>query len=356
MQEQDFLAGQAFLLALKKRWTTGLYPQLQEKCRDQAGRTGQPLQLADIRALLEPDPDYQIFAWLERHLQKMKYSGPYGLAPYHREREEELSAQLTADGAAERLELAEGFEQPAYYQAVDIHQQPGGVWSETVSGLIYERGARTTTPMLGQKHRDMHDRFAELVLENVGQLPETASILDLGCGFGKSTRPFWELAPQARITGVDLAAPCLQLAAAEAARAGRDNILFRQADARDTGCAPESQDLVTSTMLLHEMPTTGLRAMLAESFALLKPGGWAVHLDFWLLRDDFDRFIFEGHSQRNNEPFMRALFDMDIKAEAEAAGFEAVELTAFAEDSNIDPQSWPFWRFPWTVFAMQKPA
>lgn len=356
MQEQDFRAGQDFVLAIKKRWTTQLYPRLHDKVKSAAKAGTKGLSLADIEALLERDIDYQIFAWLERHLQKMKYSGPYGLDPYHAERADQLKGQLQADGADDRLVLDRKFAQPAYYQAVDIHQQPGGVWSHEMAGLVYERGARTTTPMMGQRHRDLHQRFTDQVLAKYQQLPDQPQILDLGCGFGKSTRPFWESLPDAHITGIDLAAPCLRLAAAEAARAGRENIQFRQADARDTGCLADSQDLVTSTMLLHEMPVSGLREMLRESHAVLKPGGWAVHLDFWLLRDAFDRFIFNGHSQRNNEPFMRALLDLDIKAEARAAGFEAVELTAFAEAEGIEPESWPHWRFPWTVIAMQKPA
>ena len=142
MKEQDFVAGQDFLLAVKKHWTTQMYPavkQLHADIADDADET------ADVAKRLETETDYRLFAWFERHLQKMKYSGGFGLAPYHRERADTLLASLSDPLEAETLQLDDRFKQPGYYTSVDIHQHPGGVWSEPISGLIYERGARSTT-------------------------------------------------------------------------------------------------------------------------------------------------------------------------------------------------------------------
>ena len=353
MKEQDFVAGQDFLLAVKKHWTTQMYPavkQLHADIGDGADET------ADVAKRLEPETDYRLFAWFERHLQKMKYSGGFGLAPYHRERADTLLASLSDPLEVETLQLDDRFEQPDYYTSVDIHQHPGGVWSEPISGLIYERGARSTTPMLNAAHRDLHDRFTESIRDDDRMDKGAPTILDMGCGFGKSTRPFWGIFPDSHITGVDLAAPCLRVAASEAARDGRKQLVFRQADARETGCADESIDLVTSTMLLHEMPDSARCEMFAESWRVLRPGGCAVHLDFWLLPTPFDRFIMEGHSKRNNEPFMKALFDSDLEGDLRAAGFVDINISAFCEADGIDPNDSPFWRFPWTRIAMTKPA
>ena len=351
MREQDFVAGQDFLLAVKKQWTTHMYPAL----KDQYADAGPEDDVATIAAHMDTNTDYRLFAWFERHLQKMKYSGSYGLAPYYRERQDALVDALIAPLTPDALQLNEHFEQPAYYTSVDIHQHPGGVWSEPVSGLIYERGARTTTPLLNKSHRDLHDRFTDSVLRDERLPTEAPDILDLGCGFGKSTRPFWTALPGSLITAVDLAAPCLRVAASEAARDSRDNMVFRQADARHTGCADESVDLVTSTMLLHEMPDTARREMFAESWRVLRPGGIAVHLDFWLLPTPFDRFIMEGHSKRNNEPFMKALFDSDLPGDLRETGFVDIDIAPFSEADGIDPLNAQFWRFPWTRIAMMKP-
>ena len=351
MREQDFVAGQDFLLAVKKQWTTHMYPAL----KDQYADAGPEDDVATIAAHMDTNTDYRLFAWFERHLQKMKYSGSYGLAPYHRERQDALVDALLEPLTPDALQLNEHFEQPAYYTSVDIHQHPGGVWSEPVSGLIYERGARTTTPLLNKFHRDLHDRFTDSVLGDERLTTEAPDILDLGCGFGKSTRPFWTALPGSHITAVDLAAPCLRVAASEAARDSRGNMIFRQADARHTGCADESVDLVTSTMLLHEMPDTARREMFAEIWRVLRPGGIAVHLDFWLLPTPFDRFIMEGHSKRNNEPFMKALFDSDLPGDLRETGFVDIDIAAFSEADGIDPLNAQFWRFPWTRIAMMKP-
>ena len=362
MREQDFVAGQDFLLAVKKQWTTTMYPALKDQfataSRDNDGGKDRHAKgdVDTIASHMETSTDYRLFAWFERHLQKMKYSGSYGLAPYHRERQDTLMDELADPLTSEALQLDDQFEQPAYYTAVDIHQHPGGVWSEPVSGLIYERGARTTTPLLNKSHRDLHDRFTDSALGDERLTTGAPDILDMGCGFGKSTRPFWTESPDSHITGVDLAAPCLRVAASEAARDGRDNMVFRQADARHTGCADGSVDLVTSTMLLHEMPDTARREMFAESWRVLRPGGLAVHLDFWLLPTAFDRFIMEGHSKRNNEPFMKALFDSDLPGDLRAAGFVDIDISAFSEADGIDPLNAPFWRFPWTRIAMTKPG
>ena len=178
MKEQDFVAGQDFLLAVKKHWTTQMYPavkQLHADIADDADKT------ADFAKRLEPETDYRLFAWFERHLQKMKYSGGFGLAPYHRERADKLLASLSEPLEAETLQLDDRFDQPDYYTSVDIHQHPGGVWSEPVSGMIYERGARSTTPMLNAAHRDLHDRFTESIRDDDRLDVAAPAILDMGC-------------------------------------------------------------------------------------------------------------------------------------------------------------------------------
>lgn len=79
------------------------------------------------------------YCWLERHLQRFKYSGRYGLQPYHEQDRKRLEASL-ATGVAE---VQDNFQYPGYYPRIEIHQHPGGVWSDSIAGFFYERGART---------------------------------------------------------------------------------------------------------------------------------------------------------------------------------------------------------------------
>jgi len=319
-----FAAGQAFLLSTKTWWTRVLYPE--------------------VRAEFEKDTVlYRYFCWLERHLQRFKYSGRYGLQPYLAQDRARLEKSL--EGAP--AELNPGLKYPEYYTRIDIHQHPGGVWSDPIAGFVYERGARSTTPLAGQRHRDLHERLTAAALE---RCPAPQRVLDMGCGFGKSTRPFSEALGPGKVEGIDLSAPCLRLAARDAAGAAR----FRQVDASRTDYPDSSFDLVTSTMLLHEMPPAVVEKTLAESARLLKKGGRMVHLDFLPAEDEFSRLIHFGHGRRNNEPFMEPLAGMDLAALLERLGFRNMEIRPFEEADGALAPGYQYWRFPWTLISAER--
>ncbi|MEQ8348907.1 MAG: class I SAM-dependent methyltransferase [Sneathiellaceae bacterium] len=354
MDDRSFTAAQDVILDIKRHWTTRLYPALKAEYRARAEASGaEPQDVAGVADLVADTPLYRGYAWLERHLQRMKYSGRYGLVPYHAERQAALAAQVAAVPADARAETDPDLAFPKYYTAVDIHQHPGGVWRDPFAAFVYERGARSTTPMLGTRHRDLHGRFTDLVAAGG---PAPARILDMGCGFGKSTGPFWEAFRAAEVHGIDLSAPCVELAAADAAAAQARHVRFRQMDACTTDYPDGSFDLVTSTMLLHEMPPREIGRLLDEAKRLLAPGGRMVHLDFWLLPDAFARFIHYGHARRNNEPFMPPFAEMDVAAELQARGFRNVAVEPFAEAEGVDTADSPTWRFPWTVIAGAAPT
>lgn len=329
-----FAAGQAFLLSAKSYWTRTLYPAVREEYEKSA-------------AALPQSVLYQYFCWLERHLQRYKYSGRYGLQPYHAQDRERLEASLRDA----RAEVQEGFQYPEYYTRIDIHQHPGGVWSDPIAGFVYERGARSTTPLAAQRHRDLHDRLAAAALE---RCPAPARVLDMGCGFGKSTRPFYETLAGAEIDAIDLSVPCLRLAARDAERAGASHVRFRQVDCSETDYPAQSFDLVTSTMLLHEMPPAVVEKTLAESARLLKPGGRMVHLDFLPAADEFSRLIHFGHARRNNEPFMEPLARMDLAALLERLGLRNVEIRPFEEADGVLASGYKYWRFPWALISAER--
>jgi len=351
---RSFVAAQSFLLATKLHWTREIYPALKRDYEARINTAGaEPQGVAEVADLIGDTPLYWIYAWLERHLQRFKYSGRYGLQPYHAQRRAELEGRL--DPAALPpgiLELDPKFEQPGYYTGVDIHQHPGGVWSDEIAGFVYERGARTTTPTHGVRHKDMHDRLADAV--EAGGSPKR--LLDMGCGFGKSTEPLYDRFREAEVVGVDLSAPCLKLAARVAADRQARNVRYAQRDASATGLDDNSFDVVTSTMLLHEMPPKTVEATFEEAHRVLKPGGRMVHLDFHHLPDAFARFIHYGHGRRNNEPFMEPLAKMDLADVLAKKGFSNVEVSPFEEtDGALDPDRRD-WRFPWTLIVAERAA
>ena len=178
MQEKDFINAQDFILACKMDWTKSKYSSLRERFFEKQSNSDAILSVSDVEKLFEDDLDYQIFGWFERHLQKMKYSGRYGLIPFHKERKDELVDQIKDI----EIDESENFQLPEYYTSIDIHQHPGGIWSDANAGFVYERGARSTTPMLGRNHRDLHFRLAEDLISNDAVTDQKLTILDMGCG------------------------------------------------------------------------------------------------------------------------------------------------------------------------------
>ena len=368
---RSFAAAQAFLLGTKTAWTTKVYPQLREdyKARVQATTAAggkAPSTPEEVGRLLEHSTTYQVYAWLERHLQRFKYAGRYGLHPYHAQQRERLEAELAkAEQSGAPVEANPALPMPRYYAAVDIHQHPGGVWSDPVAGFVYERGARSTTPLAGRTHADLHQRLTEAALAESARagIPKPSRVLDMACGFGKSAHPFARALPGAQIDAVDLAAPCVKLGAKDAVESGERNVRFRQMDACHTDYPEASFDLVTSTMFLHEMPPRQIEQALTEAKRVLKPGARMVHLDFLpqvqpqvqVAGDPFLRFIHYGHGRRNNEPFMEPLARMDVEALLKKLGFTDIDIRPFEEAEGALAPDYPNWRFPWTLISATAP-
>lgn len=349
--DRSFQVAQAFLLTAKGFWMTTLYGRLRAEYEAQcAAQRKTPATVTEVAEIVEGLTTYRYFAWLERHLQSAKYAGRYGLVPYYRHRQEAALGKLDGSDDDPMLELDPALEMPAYYVATDIHQHPGGVWSQPTAGLVYEHGARTTTPLLGQAHADLHARFTE----QIAAKDEPRRVLDLACGFGKSTLPFARRFPGAQVQGVDLAAPCLRVAAHTANLENLDNVRLSQRNAAETGLDEGGFDLVTSTMFLHEVPTKVLDRVLDECFRLLEPGGRMVHLDFWHVPDPFARFLHYGHGRRNNEPYMQPLAELDVPRMLSDKGFIGVEIEPFSESDRAASDA-DVWRFPWTVISARKP-
>jgi SAM-dependent methyltransferase len=257
-----------------------------------------------------------------------------------------LLAQLAAVDET-RLSLDPGLALPSYWTDHDIHQHPGGL-GDDIAAFVY-RAAVGQGGVVGRPQ--LHDRFARAALAD--RTPRR--ILDLGCGYGRSAAAFAAAAPEADVIGIDLSESCLRLATLETPDALHNRARFRQADATAVPLPDGGFDVVTSTMLLHELPEAALHALIAESARLLAPGGIAVHLDFLPPADPLLRALYDGHSARNNEPFMQDLARLDMVGAHRAAGFDTVDITPFAETDGVLDRPAQSWRLPWTMILATKP-
>lgn len=331
-----------FVLTLRRRWADTLYPALGKQYREQSEETDSALRDAAIREL----PAYPWFSWLERGSQKMLWRAVMDSV--------RAAAPVQAEAQAESLlELDDGLELPTWYTDWDIHVQPGGVWSSDEAAAVYEAGAKLV--MLGENDDyGFHRLFVSTALPE----RDYRRIVDLGCGFGKSTWPMKEAFADAEVIGIDLAGPCLKLAASKARERGLE-VCFRQANAMATGLDAESVDLVTSTMLVHEMPVSALEDLFVEASRILAPGGTLRFLDFRFTGDSLRDMAMREHGARNNEPFLPPAMEADLAAMAERAGLLNARWSAFDErgEGMLSELAWPDraeWHFPWAVLEAEK--
>lgn len=331
-----------FVLTLRRRWADTVYPALR------AQYDADPAGTEPVREAVHRQPAYPWFAFLERNAQKMLWRDVSAVVAAH-----PRDAGTEASGPA-TLELDPNLKLPDWYTDWDIHVQPGGVWRNDASADVYELGAKLV--MLGvNDDYTFHRAFTETAVPPGSY----RRIVDLGCGFGKSTWPMKRAFPDAEVIGIDLAEPCLRMARDRADAAGLA-IRFIQADCQATGLEAGSVDFLMSSMLIHEMPRPALIATLQEAARILAPGGKLRFLDFTTTGDAFRDLAMAEHGERNNEPFMPGLLAADVPALCEAAGLAGARWVAFDErgGGRLHERSWPKraeWHFPWAVLEAEKP-
>ncbi|MEM8935538.1 MAG: class I SAM-dependent methyltransferase [Pseudomonadota bacterium] len=221
------------------------------------------------------------------------------------------------------LSLDDALAPPDYWDGVEFHRTTGGWDAFPLAGyvhgeLVHKRMVERIFPggIFKQRRAAAH----EALTDNYEQ------ILELGCSTGHFTSALADVFPDAHITGVELSRAGLEHAKRVGNARGAAWRLF-QRPAEATGFEDEEFDLVTSYILLHELPAAVIRDVFSEAFRVLKPGGD-------VLMSDVTRFSALGKIQRwhttqdaklGGEPHWCESAALDLKEVAETAGFELVE-------------------------------
>ena len=347
----DERASVDFVLGLRKRWSDSVYPTMAQEFAATGAVADSVEQAHEVMRTL---PSYPWFSHLERVQQKMLWRTAGDAVLRRRAELVEVLDSAPAEGLGS-LTVDPDLELPGWYTDYDIHVQPGSFFSDDMSAYVYEFGARIVMLRDNDGYK-FHTLFAQTALPDK---PEATMVVDIGCGFGKSTRPLVAKYPTAQVVGIDLAPPGLRLAHAEAEELGL-SIDYVQGDGQATGLADDSVDVVTGTMVLHEMPSDAIGATLREAARLVKPGGEVHFLEFMLTGDLLRDASIVEHADRNNEPYFRDLFATDTVAALEEAGLVDVQWRPFDERNlGVRPEGWgerPEWHFPWAVLSAKKPA
>lgn len=336
----DELARQNFVQGLKAHIATRVSPGVRELYQHRAGprweaaHGGQaPANRHQVREALAPEPYYRLWSSLRRTSQHLLWAS---VAETVARQAPELAGRAVAAGASGpaggSLRLDPDLPIPWYNAEVDIHCMPGGYRGEygdndLAAGALYDRGVYVYA--MGQMGR-LNDNYGQSIVANFlraeqGGAPpgfEPRRILDLGCTVGHATLPYVDAYPEAEVHGIDLGAPVLRYAHARAEALGRA-VHFSQQNAEATDFPDGHFDLIVSHIVLHEMSPAALRRMLAECHRLLAPGGLMVHADFpgYAGVDPLTQAMIDWDTWNNHEPLWGPMRDMDLVAEAAAAGF-----------------------------------
>ncbi len=247
---------------------------------------------------------------------------------------------LAAGSTLGTLELDDTLAIPDPIREVEIHRQPGGYFGRPGDDTLRQGMDYLGTGEMymaakgfaeqGQAGKPGMGRFLLSALRRRFPEFQPAAILDVGCGAGIQTVAYKQAFPEADVSGVDLSQPFLKFAHVWAEDQGLA-IHYRQADARDTGFADESFDLVISHILFHETWHDVLPGIMQEAHRLLKPGGIFFNGDtpFQPARLSMQQQV-TNHWQvvNNGEPFWTGYADTDMREALIDAGFSQDQVFA----------------------------
>ncbi len=357
-ETHDDGARQEFARSLKRSMFAGILPgnkkvyesRVAPAFRKKNGRD--PKNRHEIRREMLDDPYYQMFSSIKRTQQELMWANSGETTERSYADMQQQMSRLTGGKKKGSLTLDPGVVVPRYNQLVDIHIQPGGYGSEIMeddffAGALYDHAVYSYgIGTQGGLNDDMGQTVVKYVKERYPKF-KPRRILDMGCAAGHSTLPFCDAFPGAEVHAIDVGAPMLRYAHARAEGLGKA-VHFRQASAEGTDYPDGHFDLIVSHILLHETSGKALPNILRETRRLLAPGGIAVHAEvpgFFKYREHpVEHIAPDWEAHYNDEPFMPRLFEMDLVAEAEKAGFKKGQasegLAPAANQSSMMRGAW----------------
>ncbi|KAI5072750.1 hypothetical protein GOP47_0012856 [Adiantum capillus-veneris] len=174
----------------------------------------------------------------------------------------------------------------------------------------------------------LRDGYHEKLLSMLKIRP--TNILDIGCATGLSTFGLYEIFPGAQVVGVDLSPYFLSVAnfwvkekQSEEERIGA--VEFLHAAGEDTGLPSGSLDLVSLSLVCHELPRSATKQIIEEAHRLLKQGGALAIMEmnpYSPLLQKMVNNIFAFTAFKSTEPYFDDYRTFCIEKAIEERGFQ----------------------------------
>jgi ubiquinone/menaquinone biosynthesis C-methylase UbiE len=171
--------------------------------------------------------------------------------------------------------------------------------------------------------RALRQGYHDALLASLPQSPTT--ILDLHPTVGLSSFALRQYFPKAAITGLNFSPYYLSVARYQDSRQGVGIHAWHHALPEATGLADSSFDLISTFLLLHEMPQDTTRRILREARRLVRPGGAFAVMDMNPACGAYQTMPAVIMTLlKSTEPFLDDYFALDLEQEMLDAGFESV--------------------------------
>lgn len=319
---QEFVAGlRHYVLddmaaSMRGRYERQVTPRF-ERAHGRALRDG-----SEVHEALQEERYFRFYSSIRYNAQEMVFRS---VVPMVDRNLEALNARAAA--LAGNVVTDPSLRVPNNVTRIDVHLSPGSYHSEYApddvsAGAIYDNSINVFAfNQMGRDIDDIGHTWANYVRLKFPDF-RPRRILDAGCTIGHNTLPWARVFPDAEVTGIDVSAGCLRYAAARARSFGLP-VHFRQMDATRLEFADGSQDVVFSSMFLHELPLKDIRAFFREAWRVLRPGGLLLNMELPPngRLAPYDQFYLDWDSYYNKEPWYKPFRDQDYRQLCRDGGF-----------------------------------